>query len=159
MLSELEQKIRKWIIEKIKTGNYDETIIRYGTLASEFKLPLDTSHDRNQVFKILDDINRPRFPIYALTKFSPVRPNYFTGNRHGLSSMLRATLEPLPGQKGIINEIHPAACVKISMVRAGLAHPKPVIGKGLESRIIDCTAVAQTAGTENPLDSPYLKGV
>ena len=57
-LTDLERQVRKWIIEQVKSGDYEQTIIRYSTLAREFQLPLETSHDRNNLFKILDDINR-----------------------------------------------------------------------------------------------------
>ncbi len=79
-LTDLEQQVRKWIINQVKTGDYEKTIIRYSTLANEFKIPIDTSYERNNLFKILDDINR-----------------FKVGKNRPLLSVVVVTEEGLPG--------------------------------------------------------------
>jgi len=58
MLTDLECRIREYLIEAVKTGDAQRTVIRYKALADMFQIPYNYTNERNDFHKILDDINR-----------------------------------------------------------------------------------------------------
>lgn len=57
-LTNLERDIRNVLIDIVKTGNEQETVIRYKKLADRFERPYVDIDERNRFHKLLDDINR-----------------------------------------------------------------------------------------------------
>lgn len=58
MLTNLEQDIRKELINIIQSGDEQTAHIRYKALADRFQIPYDYTNERNDFHKFLDDINR-----------------------------------------------------------------------------------------------------